>query len=80
MSGQLLDMIFPTIQEKIEKKKAEYAERMKNKMADVHKAAEEKRVTAEAKRGEDFVKIEETASKFRAKGYTPKKLLGCFSS
>lgn len=49
-------------------------------MADVHKAAGEKQAAVEAKRGEDFVKIEETASKFRAKGYTPKKLLGCFSS
>ena len=53
---------------------------MKNKVAEIHKEAEEKRAVIEAKRGEDFLKIEETAVKFRATGYTPKKFLGCFSS
>ncbi|XVE64870.1 hypothetical protein DITRI_Ditri07aG0136400 [Diplodiscus trichospermus] len=68
------------IEEKLEKKKAEYAEKMKNKVAEIHKEAEEKRAVIEAKRGEDFLKIEEAAVKFRAAGYTPKKFLGCFSS
>ncbi|XP_022732829.1 remorin-like [Durio zibethinus] len=68
------------IEEKLEKKKAEYAEKMKNKAAEIHKEAEEKRAMIEAKRGEEFLKIEETATKFRATGYTPKKFLGCFSS
>ncbi|KAH7513960.1 hypothetical protein FEM48_Zijuj11G0038200 [Ziziphus jujuba var. spinosa] len=68
------------IEEKLEKKKAEYAEKMKNKMAEVHKAAEEKRAMVEANRLEQHLKVEETAAKYRAAGYTPKKLLGCFSS
>ncbi|XWS61803.1 hypothetical protein CRYUN_Cryun07bG0156700 [Craigia yunnanensis] len=69
-----------SIEEKLEKKKAEYAEKMKNKVVEIHKEAEEKRAVIEAKRGEDFLKIEETAVKFRATGYIPKKFLGCFSS
>lgn len=62
----------------MEKKKAEYGEKMKNKMALVHKQAEEKRAMAEAKRGEEVLKAEEMAARFRATGTTPKKLLGCF--
>ncbi|XP_009371326.2 remorin [Pyrus x bretschneideri] len=68
------------IEEKLEKQKAEYVEQMKNKIALIHKAAEEKRAVVEAKCGEDLLKAEETAAKYRAKGKTPKKLLGCFSS
>jgi len=67
------------IEEKFDKKKAEYAEKMKNKVADLHKEAEEKRATIDAKRREEFLKVEETATKFRASGYIPKKILGCFS-
>ncbi|XP_073021498.1 remorin-like isoform X1 [Primulina eburnea] len=66
------------IEEQLEKKKAEYIEKMKNKVAQVHKAAEEKRAIAEAKRGEDLLKAEEMAAKYRATGTGPKKLLGCF--
>lgn len=54
-------------------------EKMKNKVALIHKSAEEKRAMIEAKRGEDFLKAEETAAKYRATGSAPKKLiLGCF--
>ncbi|XP_030948034.1 remorin-like [Quercus lobata] len=67
------------IEEKFDKKKVEYAEQMKNKIAELHKAAEERRATIEAKRREDFLKVEEMAKKFRSNGYTPKKFLGCFS-
>ena len=52
---------------------------MKNKVADLHKEAEEKRATIDAKRREEFLKVEETATKFRVSGYIPKKILGCFS-
>jgi hypothetical protein len=52
---------------------------MKNKLADIHKEAEEKRATIDAKRREEFLKVEETGTKFRASGYIPKKILGCFS-
>ncbi|KAK4436304.1 Remorin [Sesamum alatum] len=66
------------IEEQLEKKKAEYVEKMKNKVALVHKAAEEKRAMIEAKRGEDLLKAEEMSAKYRATGTAPKKLLGCF--
>ncbi|KAL2540148.1 Remorin family protein [Abeliophyllum distichum] len=66
------------IEEDLEKKKAEYVEKMKNKVALIHKAAEEKRAIIEAKRGEDLLKAEEMAAKYRATGSAPKKLLGCF--
>lgn len=65
-------------EEKMEKKKAEYAETMKNKIASVHKLAEEKRAIVEAKKGEDLLKAEEMAAKYRASGLVPKKLLLCF--
>ncbi|KAL3604094.1 hypothetical protein D5086_004953 [Populus alba] len=65
-------------QEKLEKQKAEYAEKMKNRIALIHKEAEEKKAIVEAKRGEEVLKAGETAAKYRATGQTPKKLLGCF--
>lgn len=64
----------------MEKQKAEYVEKMKNKVAMIHKAAEEKRAMTEARRGEDILKAEEMAAKYRATGTGPKKLLGCFSA
>jgi len=66
------------IEQKLEKKKAQYIEKMKNKEALIHKAAEEKRAMIEAKQGEDLLKAEEIAAKYRATGTAPKKLLGCF--
>nr|KJB41295.1 hypothetical protein B456_007G097700 [Gossypium raimondii] len=66
------------IEEQLEKKKAECAEKMKNKVALLHKEAEEKRAMVEAKRGEEVLKAEEMAAKYRATGQTPKKVLGCF--
>ncbi|XP_031261284.1 remorin-like isoform X2 [Pistacia vera] len=68
------------IEEQLEKKKAQYVEKMKNKIALIHREAEEKRAMVEAKRGEDLLKAEETAAKYRATGTSPKKLLvlGCF--
>ncbi|THU61529.1 hypothetical protein C4D60_Mb07t24260 [Musa balbisiana] len=68
------------IEEKIENQKAEYAEKMKNKIAMIHKAAEEKRALVEAKRGEELLKAEETAAKYRATGQAPKKGFSCFSA
>lgn len=63
----------------MEKKKAEYVEKMKNKVALIHKSAEEKRAEIEAKRGEEILKAEEIAAKYRATGTAPKKILSCFS-
>jgi len=66
------------IEEKLEKKKAQYGEKMKNKVAAIHKLAEEKRAMVEAKRGEDLLKAEELAAKYRATGIVPKATCGCF--
>ncbi|KAK9049426.1 hypothetical protein SSX86_003648 [Deinandra increscens subsp. villosa] len=66
------------IEEALEKKKGKYIEKMKNKIALLHKTAEEKRAMTEAKRGEDLLKAEEVAAKCVATGTTPKK--GWFSS
>ncbi|KAJ8536763.1 hypothetical protein K7X08_035164 [Anisodus acutangulus] len=73
-----LDVELKKIEEKLEKKKAEYTEKMKNKIALLHKEAEEKRAMIEAKRGEDLLKAEEVAAKYRATGTAPKKILGIF--
>ncbi|CAL9086909.1 unnamed protein product [Musa textilis] len=67
-------------EEEMEKKKAEYAEKMKNRVALLHKAAEEKRAMVEARRGEELLKADEVAAKYRATGLAPKKLLGCFGA
>ncbi|XP_061373766.1 remorin 1.4-like [Gastrolobium bilobum] len=66
-------------EEKLERKKAEYVEKMQNKIAEIHRSAEEKRAIVEAQRGEEFVEVEETASKFRTHGYPSRKLLACFN-
>ncbi|KAL3814846.1 hypothetical protein ACJIZ3_016114 [Penstemon smallii] len=68
------------IEEQIEKKKANYAEKMRNKVALVHQQAQEKRAMVEANRGEDLLKIEESAAKHRATGHIPAKAFGCFGS
>ncbi|XAR54073.1 hypothetical protein NMG60_11029074 [Bertholletia excelsa] len=64
-------------EEQLEKKKADYAEKMKNKVALVHKQAEEKRAMLEAKRGEEILRAEEMAAKFRATGKGPNRFLAC---
>uniref|UniRef100_A0A6N2KB39 LIM zinc-binding domain-containing protein n=1 Tax=Salix viminalis TaxID=40686 RepID=A0A6N2KB39_SALVM len=43
-------------EDKMERKKAEYAEKMKNKAAELHKAAEEKKAMIEAKKSEECLK------------------------
>jgi hypothetical protein len=53
---------------------------MKNKKAIIHRQAEEKRAMVMAQRGEEVLKAEEMAAKYRAKGVAPKKLLGCFGA
>ncbi|KAJ6675384.1 CARBOXY-TERMINAL REGION REMORIN [Salix viminalis] len=73
-----LEATLRKMEEKLEKERAEYAEKMRNKVALIHKEAEEKRAMVESKRGEEFLKAEEMAAKYRATGQTPKKLLGFF--
>ncbi len=65
-------------EEELEKKKADYAEKLQNKIALIHKQAEEKRAMVEAQKGEENLKAEELAAKYRATGAIPKKFLGCF--
>ncbi|RRT55574.1 hypothetical protein B296_00028001 [Ensete ventricosum] len=69
-------------QQHLENKKAESKETIKNKIAMVHKTAEEKRAMVEAKRGEELLKVEEAAAKYRATGKPPnkKKGFGCFGA
>ncbi|KAK1421423.1 hypothetical protein QVD17_23748 [Tagetes erecta] len=66
------------IEEDLEKTKAKYIEKVKNKMVVIHKKAEEKRAMTEAKCREEVLKAEEIAAKCRATGETPKKLLKWF--
>ncbi|XP_057424186.1 remorin-like [Lotus japonicus] len=66
------------IEENLEKKKAVYVEKLKNKIAMVHREAEEKRAFIEAKKGEDLLKAEELAAKYRATGTAPKKPFSFF--
>ncbi|GAA0150421.1 hypothetical protein LIER_09368 [Lithospermum erythrorhizon] len=65
------------VQEALEKKKPVHRENMKNKVAQVHKEAEEKRAMVIAKHKEDVIKAEETAAKYGATNQTPKKKIGC---
>ncbi|XP_061337287.1 remorin-like [Gastrolobium bilobum] len=67
------------IEENLERKKAEYVEKMKNKIAEIHRSAEEKRTTVEAQKKEEFLDLEETAAKFRSRGDMPRKFFACFS-
>ncbi|KAL6130899.1 hypothetical protein ACLB2K_069277 [Fragaria x ananassa] len=67
-----------SMEEKLEKKKAQYAEKMKNQIALLHKQADEKRAMIQAERGQELLKAEEMAAKYRATGGVPKKFLGCF--
>ncbi|KAL5727537.1 hypothetical protein ACHQM5_000721 [Ranunculus cassubicifolius] len=66
------------IEEELEKKKAEATEKLKNKIALIHKAAEEKKAEVIAMEGQELLKAEETAAKYRATNMAPKKLIGCF--
>ncbi|PIN09804.1 hypothetical protein CDL12_17617 [Handroanthus impetiginosus] len=75
-----LESELKSIEEKYERKKAEYVEKYKNKVALVHKQAEEKRAMVEAKRGEDILKADEMAAKYRATGHAPKKAFGCLGA
>lgn len=64
------------MQEQLQKKKAAYEEKLKNKLAMLHRTAEERRAQTEARRGEETILAEEMAAKYRAKGEGPTKLFG----
>lgn len=67
-------------QERLEKKKADSEEKAKNKIAMIHKEAEERRAMVESKHGEDLLRAEEAVAKYHSTGHTPKRGAGCFSS
>ncbi|KAG0579121.1 hypothetical protein KC19_4G074800 [Ceratodon purpureus] len=62
-------------QENLDKQRAKHIEKMKNAVASAHCKAQEKRAAMEARRAEDIVKAEETASRIRATGKMPRKCL-----
>ncbi|XP_071707947.1 remorin-like [Rutidosis leptorrhynchoides] len=66
------------IEEDIEIEKGKQREKMKNKMAAIHREAEEKRAVVLAKRGQFIIKTEEAAAKFHATGTLPTRLFKCF--
>ncbi|RDX88443.1 hypothetical protein CR513_29971, partial [Mucuna pruriens] len=68
------------IEEKLDRNKAKCVEKMQNKVAEIHRTAEEKRAMIEAYKGEEYLEIEEKAVKFRTRGYSPRKFLPCFGS
>ncbi|MCO5556411.1 hypothetical protein L7F22_009960 [Adiantum nelumboides] len=62
-------------EEKIEKEKAAFIERTKNKVALVQRVADEQRALAEAHHGQELLKAEEIAAKCRASGTRPGKFV-----
>ncbi|XP_073131231.1 remorin 1.4-like [Henckelia pumila] len=74
----LIDAQLKQIEENFENKKGKYGEKMKNKMAIIHKTAEEMRATAAADREHAVFTVEEASASFRATGHVPKKLFPCF--
>ncbi|CAN0907597.1 Remorin 1.4 [Linum grandiflorum] len=64
-------------EEQLKKKRAEHVERTHNKLAEIRKKALENRALIEATKGQEYVKIEETATTYRATGYPPKKFFSC---
>ncbi|KDP25465.1 hypothetical protein JCGZ_20621 [Jatropha curcas] len=67
-------------EEKLERKKVEFAEKMRNKIAEIQKEAEERKTMIEAKRGQDFLKVEENAARYHSLGYLPRRSLICFAT
>ncbi|XP_042432482.1 remorin-like [Zingiber officinale] len=65
---------------KIREQEAEYAEKMKNKITIVHKAAKEKRAMTEAMCREELLKSEESVAKYHATGQMPKQGYSCHNS
>ncbi|XLR19479.1 hypothetical protein S83_047391 [Arachis hypogaea] len=68
------------IEENLKRKKAAYAEKMKNKIADIHRSAEEKRAMVKAQKREEFIELEEITAKFCSSGRTPAKFFACFKA
>ncbi|KAG6487494.1 hypothetical protein ZIOFF_056080 [Zingiber officinale] len=65
---------------KIREQEAKYAEKMKNKITIVQKAAKEKRARTEAMCREELLKSEESAAKYHTIGQMPKQGCSCLNS
>uniref|UniRef100_A0A7N0U1T7 Remorin C-terminal domain-containing protein n=1 Tax=Kalanchoe fedtschenkoi TaxID=63787 RepID=A0A7N0U1T7_KALFE len=76
----ILELRLKKIEEKLEETKAGHREEKKNKVAELHKAAEERRAAIEAQCGRNVVEIAGRADRFRATGRVPKKFARCFSA
>lgn len=63
------------LQEKLEKQRAIYVEKMKNAVAVAHRAAQEMRAATEARKAEEIVRANDIASRIRATGQVPRKFL-----
>eukprot|EP00249_Psilotum_nudum_P002117 c14998_g1_i1 orf=284-691(-) len=66
-------------EEKLERRRAVYLEKMKNMIAEVHRQAEEMRAAAKAMKAQELLRIEDVAAKFRSEGYMPNRCL-CFGA
>ncbi|CAL4934252.1 unnamed protein product [Urochloa decumbens] len=64
------------VQEQLEMKKAAQAEKLRNSAAAAHRAAEEMRAAAVARQGEEVIRAEEAAARYRATGQAPTKIFG----
>lgn len=64
------------MQEQLEMKKAAKVEKLKNAAAAVGREAEEKRAATEARRGEEFIRVEEAAARYRDRGQAPTRIFG----
>ncbi|KAK7406154.1 hypothetical protein VNO78_07774 [Psophocarpus tetragonolobus] len=76
----LVEAQLKKIEENLEKKKAEHVEKKKNKVAEIHRLAEEKRAIVEAQKREEFLNLEDMAAKFCSRGNTPRKFFACFGA
>jgi hypothetical protein len=64
---------FIIVQRKLEDKKAKALEKMQNDVAKAHRKAQERRASAEAKRGTKIARVLEIANLMRAVGRAPSK-------
>lgn len=64
------------MQQNLEKKAAQHAEKLKNQVPKIQKQAKDKRAMVEAKKGKDLHKVEKVAEKFRTNGHAPDKPFG----
>ena len=62
----------------MERKRAAILERMRNDRAEVHRVAQQKLAKAQAQKREEYVRIDEEASRYRTEGQKPVKNLICF--